>query len=117
MIFAVPGHIEQIKQRTKTETRRGFSALGRYRIGRTYSIQPKRTAKGIPDGRILVKDIWPENCFVPITEASAKAEGGYGVEEYEKLYKRLNPQWQHRAAIRFEFIPTITSCSENGETK
>lgn len=107
MIFAVAGHIDQIKAGTKTQTRRPFSALGRYQIGKTYSIQPKRTAKGIPDGRILVMDMWAENFLRPISEADAKAEGGYSVVDYEALYERLNPHWQHRAAIKFMYVKAV----------
>ena len=55
MIFAVPGHVELIKTNLKTETRRNPDAYDRYQIGKTYAVQPKRTAKGIKEGRIEVK--------------------------------------------------------------
>jgi hypothetical protein len=106
MIFAVPGHIERIKARTKTETRRR-QALN-YKKGRLYSIQPKRTAKGIPDGKILVlnKILELKEKDYPISVESALAEGCYTPEEYEKLYEKLNPGWNNRTAIKFSYVPT-----------
>jgi hypothetical protein len=106
MIFAVPSHIELIKKAIKTETRRNASAINRYEVGKTYAIQPKRTAKGIPEGRILIKRKWIEAKTVnfPITEKSAIAEGNYTVESYEKLYEKLNPNWTLRATFSFAYV-------------
>lgn len=105
MIFAVKDHVEQVKAGTKTETRRKATALVRYKVGKTYAIQPKRTAKGIPEGRILITAIWTEPNGIPISAESAKAEGGYSPQEYEKLYNRMHPHWLVRAALRFKFVP------------
>jgi len=106
MIFAVPGHIEKIKAHTKTETRRRQSL--NYKKGRLYSIQPKRTAAGIPDGKILVlnKVLELKEKDYPISVESALAEGGYTPEQYEVLYEKLNPGWHNRTAIKFDYVPS-----------
>lgn len=54
MIFAIADHIEQIKQGRKRQTRRTSPCADRYQVGKDYSIQPCRTCKGIPEGRILI---------------------------------------------------------------
>jgi hypothetical protein len=108
MIFAVNDHPQAIIDGLKTETRRRPSALSRYYVGKTYSIQPKRTAKGIPQGRILIIEKWIELKSVnyPISIENAYAEGCYTPEDYEKLYEKINPKWRVRVAFKFEFIPT-----------
>jgi len=104
MIFAVPGHTELIKQHIKVETRRRND---RYKKGETYSIQPKRTAKGIPEGRIKITAKCIEHSWEgPIDRVSAIHEGNYTVLEYERLYERLNPKWTERVAYLFEYVPT-----------
>lgn len=107
MIFAVPGHIELIKKGQKSETRRNANAINRYFAGKTYSIQPKRTAKGIPEGRIKINRVWVERWDTnrPISVTHAQAEGGYTPEEYERLYEKLNPKWKVRTAFSFEYVP------------
>jgi len=112
MIFNVKGHIQKIIEGTKTQTRRrcSYADLPRYRIGRTYTIQPGRTKSGIPDGRIKIVDIRKEmRAIYPdefISSEDAEAEGGYSPEEYEALFKNLNSGWAARFAYTFEFIPS-----------
>ena len=105
MIFSEADHIEQIIGKTKTETRRSSS---RYRIGRFYGIQPKRTSKAIPDGKILIIGKVKETRDSQISERSAKAEGGYTPEEYERLYERMHPSWQVRTAYYFAYLNMAT---------
>lgn len=110
MIFAVNNHPQVIQKGTKTRTRRRATAVNKYKVGKTYAIQPKRTAKGIPEGRILVTNMWLElkenPSTYPISVAEALAEGGYTPEEYERLYEKINPKWVSRCAIAFDFVPT-----------
>jgi len=104
MIFAVSDHIEQIRRGRKTQTRR---ASDRYHIGRVYKIQPCRTCKGIPDGEIIIinkrRELFPRHI---ITFEDAQAEGGYGPQQFERLYERLHPKWHQRFAYTFKFVPT-----------
>lgn len=93
MIFS-PEHIEQIQNVTKTQTRR--VNRGVYRVGRDYSVQPRRCQKGIPNLRIVMDDIYFEairSIHQIISVENAKAEGGYTPEEYEEEFKRLYPKW------------------------
>lgn len=103
MIFSVYGSIEKIKNRTKTQTRR---PTDRYEVGKTYAIQPKRTAKGIPDGRvkILRKITERSNIFFTISTYDAFKEGGYTPEEFESLYEKMYPKWTTRYAYKFEYV-------------
>lgn len=107
MIFAYKDHPQAIIDGLKTETRRRITALDRYHEGVTYAIQPKRTAKGITQGRILILKKWVElkSKDYPISVEDAYAEGCYTPEEYEKLYEKINPKWNARVAFKFEFIP------------
>ena len=116
MIFGVNDHPQKIIEGAKTETRRKASAIERYQCGHSYAIQPKRTAKGISRGRIVILDSWLEakNEGV-ISVQSAKAEGGYTPEEYERLYEKLNPGWSFRAAFKFAFVPNL--CAQTDGSK
>lgn len=103
MIFSISNHIEQIIKGTKTQTRR---ASDRCQVGKLYSIQPSRTAKGIPKGKIKIVDKVREIWDYTINPDDAKAEGGYTPEEFEALYEKLHPNWDERIAYTFRFIPT-----------
>jgi len=108
MIFT-KNHIEDILQGIKTQTRRNS---GRYEIDRTYAIQPCRTCKGIPNGRILIKDKWLEDRMEypdMISWDDAQAEGGYAPQNYESLYEGMHPGWMARWAYVFEFVPQSLS--------
>lgn len=122
MIFAVPGHIEQIRAKIKYETRR--LNIYHYKVGHKYSVQPTRTSPGIPDMKIFITDIWKE-CIIPknerpytivdedgytvnlihmISEEDAIAEGNYTPENYERLFRKINPHWdgKYRWVIKFK---------------
>ena len=101
MIFAVEGHIQAIKQGYKTETRR---ISDRYSVGCFYKIQPKRTAKGEPDGYILIVRKWKET-EPAISVGDAYAEGCYTPEDFEKLFSKMYPNWQVRWAYEFKWVP------------
>ena len=109
MIFSVPGHIEQIKNGTKTQTRRR-SPL--YRVGRTYSIQPGRTKKGIPDGRIVITQKREEKYLDGgISVDDALAEGEYTPGQFETLCSNMYPDWIVRTAYTFVFLESWNSRS------
>ena len=101
MIFSVKDHIDQIKQGTKTQTRRPNN---RYKVGKIYAIQPKRGVKAIPEGRIRITKIVRETRDNLITIEQAIAEGGYNREEYERLYEKMYRNWRKRYAFYFEFV-------------
>ena len=107
MIFSEGNHVEQIKAGTKTQTRR---TSDRYEIGKFYAVQPCRTCKGIPDGKILItakrleqKSDWPPGWRILPVEA--KAEGGYSPKAYEELYEEMHPGWMERWAYLFKYYP------------
>ena len=108
MIFSEGDHVEQVKAGTKTQTRRSSD---RYEIGKFYAVQPCRTCKGIPDGKILIISKHPERkTMYPrgwrILPIEAKAEGGYSPKKYEELYEKMHPGWTERWAYLFEFWST-----------
>ena len=108
MIFSEGDHIEQIKAGTKTQTRR---TSDRYEVGKLYAIQPCRTCKGIPDGKILITAKRLEVKTGPlwwwmILPHDAETEGGYTPQEYEELYEKMHPNWKERWAYLFRYYPT-----------
>lgn len=116
MIFSIADHVKQVIGGTKTQTRR---SSGRYQVGKLYSIQPKRTAKGISEGKIKIvvkAEEWKREKDLDlgqlifhwggkISVEDAKAEGGYTPEEFEGLYEKLHPNWRVRWAYTFKFVP------------
>ena len=106
MIFSVDGSIQKIIDGSKTRTRR---PTDRYQVGKTYAIQPGRTQKGIPDGRILIVEKREEtgrlNSLSLYDCESAYAEGGYTPEEYETLYEKMYPNWTVRYDYGIKFVP------------
>ena len=101
MIFSIGNHIEQIKNGEKVQTRR---PTARYRVGGIYSIQPCRTCKGIPEGKIKIFKRHIECNHFKIGEVDAKEEGGYTPDEFENLYKSMYPNWEIRYAYVFRFL-------------
>lgn len=104
----------------KTQTRRTKRGIYQveaerkkpHKIG--YAVQHNRGVKAEPDIRIVMDKIWKENCFkhsetsevpflIMIVEDDAWAEGGYAPEEYEKIFRELNPKWGGWSRWVFEF--------------
>lgn len=104
MIFSVGDHIKQIISGEKTQTRRKSDW---YQVGRTYSIQPKRTKPAIPEGRVLITRRSLEYPRHRISTADALAEGGYRPGQFEAIYREMYPGWDLRYAYQFKFIPTV----------
>ena len=135
MIFNVPGHIQMIRNGLdsrftdkkgksliiiKTETRRPNRGI--YQVGKDYAVQPKRGVKAEPGIRIVMDRIWKETgkvflispsgrkfanaTEIHITKEDAWAEGGYTQEQYDKLFRELNPKWTgwSRWAVKFHVI-------------
>lgn len=114
MIFNVKGHIEQIVNGAKTQTRRDS---GKYEVNKTYAIQPGRGKFADPRGRILItykfieeaniSDIYEGNIDGMISRQDALEEGGYTPEYYEMLYEDIHPFWRTRWVYKFKFIPSL----------
>ena len=103
MIFSFKGHIEQIIDGTKTQTRRKSPS---YSVGHTYAISRGRE-KGIEEGRILITRKRAERFndgFISVIDALS--EGGYTPGQYEILLKNMYPNWIVRYAYTFKFIPS-----------
>jgi len=80
-------------------------------VGKVYTVQPCRTCKGMPEGKILIRAKiielnHPNPAWGWIMEDDAKAEGGYTPEEYEKLYNKMHPGWEKRYAYLFQYYTT-----------
>jgi len=91
-------HVDMILAGTKTQTRR--LNRGYYKVGHTYAIQPCRTCIGVPGYRIFMDLIWEEwvECGT-----NAAAEGGYTIEEFERLFRELYPKWDGKKRWAYEF--------------
>ena len=106
MIFSIADHVEQIKNGSKTQTRRKSPS---YLVGKTYSIQPQSRALGIPEGRILITKKREEKYLDGfISKSDAIAEGGYTSGQFESLFQGMYPNWIRRYAYTFKFIPKAT---------
>lgn len=111
-------HFYMVLDGTKTQTRR---LSGRYEVESErknphkvgYAIQECRTCKGIEGYRIVMDRIRKEDCILygaalfpiitNISEEDALAEGGYTPEEFEKVFRELNPKWDGWSRWAFEF--------------
>ncbi len=106
MIFSIGDHIQQIKDRSKTQTRR---PTDRYEVGKDYAIQPGRGKKGIPEGRIRMlkksSESWKPKDRPAISRSDARKEGGYIPAHFEQLYEKMYPGWIERYAYEFEYVP------------
>jgi len=106
-------HIEQIKNGTKIQTRRLSSS---YLVGKTYSIQPGRRERGIPEGRILITQKRREKYLAGfISPSDALAEGGYTSGQFETLFMGVYPNWTTRYAYTFEFVPSSSRMENKDE--
>jgi len=103
MIFSMADHVEQIKNGTKTQTRRRSNY---YLVGKSYSVQPGRRKAGILEGRIrIIRKKVETRGYDRIDPYDSEAEGGYNPVEFEELYARMYPDWQERYAYTFRFEP------------
>jgi len=103
MIFSLE-HIEQIKNVTKTQSRR--VNRGMYQVGKDYAVQPGRGKNGIPGLRIVMDDISEELVLGfkrPISKEDALAEGGYTPLGYEIEFERCYPNWDGIRRWVFKF--------------
>lgn len=106
MIFSIGDHIEQIKNGTKTQTRRIAKEFGPYyQEAKKYGISPGRRKTCIPDGVIRITSRSLELRQDKISTEDALAEGGYTPEEYEALFERMYPNWRSRYAYKFVYLP------------
>jgi hypothetical protein len=103
LIFSVEGHIKQIVDGVKTQTRRNSN---RYQVGKSYKVQPCRGCEGIHEGVIHIIGKWSEDSPYTISEGDAESEGEYTPEEYEQVYSKLYPGWKRRYVYVFKFMVT-----------
>jgi len=133
MIFNVPGHMELVRNGlfitatnpylrkhqggslstlVKTQTRRVNRGI--YKVGKDYAVQRKRGMKAEADIRIVMDRIWEESTAefhredstvypISISKEDAWAEGGYTPEEFEGVFRDLNPKWNGWSRWAFEF--------------
>ena len=109
MIFNVPGHINMIRNGTKTQTRRVNRGI--YKIGKDYAVQQKRGVKAESNIRIVIDEIVEEKKnlthYLPqdvqISFQDAQEEGGYISFEYEQEFKKAYPKWDGRKRWKFKF--------------
>ena len=96
-------HVDMILAGTKTQTRR--IGRGIYKVGHSYAIQPCRTCKGVQGYRIVMDSIRTEytDIYHKISTKDAIAEGGYTSEEFESLFKAINPKWDRVLRYVFTF--------------
>ena len=107
----------------KTETRRLSRGIYQveaerkkpHKIG--YAVQPKRGMPAEPGIRIVMDRIWEERAGsfliakedktypvkLLILKENAWAEGGYTPEQFEKVFRKLNPKWDGWSRWAFEF--------------
>ena len=101
--------IKKILNGTKTMTRRSFRSRDRYRIGRTYTVQPGRGKHGLFKIKVTnLKFEW----LGDITSEDIKAEGYNTKEEFVEAWKRFNKNYNPRQAvtvIKFEVEEAPTS--------
>ena len=95
-------HFDMVLDGTKTQTRR--VNRGKYQVGKSYAIQACRTCKGVEGYRIVMDRILEEPCgewngfYHRIYKLDALAEGGYTENEFEKVFRELNPKWDSRSS-------------------
>ena len=109
MIFNIPGHIEMIRNGTKTQTRR--VNRGVYSVGRDYAVQSKRGVKAEADIRIVIDRICKEKrkdtsisaSNIKVSVRDARAEGGYQPAEYELVFRMAYPIWDGKECWAYAF--------------
>ena len=101
----------------KTQSRRLNRGIYQVEAERTkphkvgYAVQRKRAVKAEPDIRILFDRIWEEtrkycggyDYEFCISKEDAWSEGGYTREQYEKVFRELDPKWHGWSRWAFEF--------------
>lgn len=88
MLLFKPYHVLPILDGTKVETRRIWKKP-RVRVG---SVQQAKTEMfGAPFALLEILDVHRE-AFQCVTEADAKAEGGYSRAEFVRLFFAINPK-------------------------
>lgn len=79
-----------------------------WEVGRTYAVQPGRTAKSV--GRIRLKGISSEPLY-RITHEDARAEGFSGRDEFVRVWKELYPKGSLLSSVyvlEFELVKEKT---------
>ena len=105
-------HFDMVLDGSKTRTTR---LSDRYKEGKDYAIQPKRTKEGIKGYRIVIDKKREERCPLPgmvtggyfrrelISKKDAIKEGGYTPEVFEEVFEKIFPKWDGRKRWAYEF--------------
>lgn len=88
MILFKPEHVPLIKNGTKTQTRRAWKKC-RVTVGSTQLAKTQMLSKEF-FAKLRIKRVWQEY-LTDISEADAKAEGGYTIPEYWDKFYEINP--------------------------
>jgi len=102
-----PEHIEKIKRGEKTVTRRDWKRA-MVKVGGVYPAQTQRyQRKSECDVFFRVIALYRQR-LGDMTEEDAKKEGGYTLEEFEKVWKEINGWWDpNRVVWVVEFEPIL----------
>jgi len=107
MILNMPGHIEMIRNREKTQTRRVNRGI--YQVGRDYAVQSRRGDKAVEGIRIVIDKIGVEGNGMlcdAISKEDAIAEGFRSPTEFEETFHNLHARrnWKGRWVFKFHVI-------------
>ena len=107
MIFQLE-HIQMIQNGKKTETRRIWK-FPHVSIGNYYPIMRNyREKHREEDGYIRIRNV-VHVYLEDLDSKSAVAEGGYTVEQFKEIWKKINGEWNPRQDIwwiTFDYAPT-----------
>ena len=106
MLYA-PKHIDDIENHIKTETRRLWSRW-HVKVGGIYACQRKRCQPNAEcDAWIRVTGRYTQ-FLGEMTEENAKAEGGYTLEQFKKIWPKYSgKEWDDNElvyVIEFEYV-------------
>ena len=113
MIFQLE-HIQMIQNGKKTETRRIWK-FPHVSIGNYYPIMRNyREKHREEDGYIRIRNV-VHVYLEDLDSKSAVAEGGYTVEQFKEIWKKINGEWNPRQDIwwiTFDYAPAKPAVSD-----
>jgi hypothetical protein len=118
MILFRPCHVPLILRREKTETRRLWLKGCRVKEGSIH--QAKTTLFGEAFAELRILKVYKQ-MLADMTEADAKAEGEYTMDQYRRIWAEINGFWEASTVVwvvKFEILdPALNShnCLECGK--